>query len=192
VTPFFTSDLHFGHEAVIRFAGRPFSSTEEMDQALIDNWNATVKKKDSVFIIGDFSFHKGPVIEKIIKSLNGSKHLILGNHDKKRINDVHKKKFIWVKDLHTIKVPDLDVLGGNQLIALCHYPLLSWDRMHYGSWMLHGHCHGNMRYPFKGRILDVGVDAWGYKPVSYEQIKAKMVGVTPEFLDHHKEKYGEP
>lgn len=192
MTTFFTSDLHFGHEKIIGFAKRPFTSVEEMDQTLIKNWNQTVTDKDDIYIIGDFSFHKGSTTKLILNELNGNKFAVRGNHDIKRFNSDIKKRFIWVKDLHTIKIPDLDVLGGNQIIALCHYPLLTWDRVHYGSWMLHGHCHGNMRYPFKGRILDVGVDAWDYKPVSYEQIKAKMAEIQPEFLDHHKEKYGEP
>lgn len=191
MTTFFTSDLHFGHEKIIGFAKRPFKSVEWMDEALISKWNYTVRDTDDVFIIGDFSFHKPDKTEVILNFLNGNKYLIEGNHDHNWLRDRGRKRFNWVKIRHTIKVPDLDVLGGNQLIVLDHFPLLSWDRMHYGSWMLHGHCHGNMHYPFKGRIMDVGVDAWDYRPVSYEQIKEKMKGIKPEFLDHHKEKYGE-
>ena len=32
---FFTSDLHFGHENVLRFDDRPFASVEEMDAELV-------------------------------------------------------------------------------------------------------------------------------------------------------------
>ena len=45
---FFTSDLHLGHENCIRLCNRPFSSIEEMDETLIENWNHKVTGKDPV------------------------------------------------------------------------------------------------------------------------------------------------
>lgn len=50
---FFTSDLHFGHENVIKFDNRPFRSVEEMDAELISRWNNKVKKGDLVYVLGD-------------------------------------------------------------------------------------------------------------------------------------------
>jgi len=64
-------------------------------------------------------------------------------------------------------------------IVLSHYPYARWDRMHYGAWHLHAHCHG--RYQFQGKILDVGVDnAYGilgeYRPFSVNEIVEHMAG----------------
>lgn len=50
------SDMHFGHPNIIKYENRPFSSVEEMDAAIMNNWNATVGKDDKVFILGDVSF----------------------------------------------------------------------------------------------------------------------------------------
>ncbi|OUN81344.1 hypothetical protein B5G06_10770 [Flavonifractor sp. An52] len=50
---FFTSDLHLGHENCIRLCNRPFSSIEEMDETLIENWNRKITGKDTVYILGD-------------------------------------------------------------------------------------------------------------------------------------------
>ena len=50
---FFTSDLHFGHENVLRFDNRPFQTIEEMDEELIRRWNAKVGKGDLVYVLGD-------------------------------------------------------------------------------------------------------------------------------------------
>ena len=43
----FTSDLHLGHRAVINFQDRPFGTVEEMNEALIKNWNFLVAKNDT-------------------------------------------------------------------------------------------------------------------------------------------------
>lgn len=50
---YFTADTHFGHCNVIRFCDRPFASAEEMDEAMIQNWNERVTGNDTVYILGD-------------------------------------------------------------------------------------------------------------------------------------------
>ena len=39
---YYTADLHLGHANVIRHCDRPFRSVDEMDEALIRNWNSRV------------------------------------------------------------------------------------------------------------------------------------------------------
>ena len=51
---FYISDTHFGHFNAIDFDHRPFKTTEEMDEALIKNWQDTVQEEDNVYILGDF------------------------------------------------------------------------------------------------------------------------------------------
>ena len=83
---FFTSDLHFNHKNLLHLGqGRPFKTIEEHDEAIIQNWNSVVTKSDLVYILGDVSL--GCPQEKLIdyfKRLNGAKHLIIGNHDRKK------------------------------------------------------------------------------------------------------------
>lgn len=55
---YYISDLHFGHYNIMRFDNRPFNSVEEMDKALIDNWNSVVSEGDTVYILGDFCWLK--------------------------------------------------------------------------------------------------------------------------------------
>ena len=41
---FFVSDTHFNHTNIIKYCNRPFNNADEMDAALIKNWNAKVPK----------------------------------------------------------------------------------------------------------------------------------------------------
>jgi calcineurin-like phosphoesterase family protein len=86
MTTFFASDLHFGHtNAVEKFTrddGSPlrgFSTVEEMDETIIDNWNKTVSSNDRVFLLGDVVINKKYIHQA--GRLNGKKTLVLGNHD---------------------------------------------------------------------------------------------------------------
>ena len=54
---YYTGDLHFGHESVLKFDNRPFKDVVEMDRALIENWNSRITKNDQVYILGDLAFH---------------------------------------------------------------------------------------------------------------------------------------
>ena len=78
---FIISDTHFGHENIIKYCNRPFSSVEEMDEKMIKNWNETVSNNDVVLHLGDFGLGKKEYIASIVKRLNGKKILIMGNHD---------------------------------------------------------------------------------------------------------------
>jgi calcineurin-like phosphoesterase family protein len=172
---FFSSDAHFFHKAILKHCNRPFSSVEEMNQVMIERWNSVVGKKDQVMYLGDFSFGKLEQTIEILKQLNGYKFLIEGNHDRTLLK---KPEFVgqfgWVKPLHTIKVADNPSPSGSQTIVLCHYAMKVWDKSHYGSYMLHGHSHGNLLDDPNSLSFDIGVDAWDFYPVSFVQIEQKM------------------
>ena len=46
---FYIGDPHLGHEAIIRLCNRPFADVDEMDEAIISNWNSRVTNGDTVF-----------------------------------------------------------------------------------------------------------------------------------------------
>ena len=173
---FFTADTHFGHRAVLRYGRDCFADVEQMDAELIRRWNVLVPHDGHVFHLGDVSFRKTRETADILDQLKGRKYLIEGNHDK-GMAAVCKEFFEWVKPYHVLK------LDGVRAV-LCHYAFRSWDRMHYGTWNLHGHSHGNL--PLFGRQLDVGVDCWSYAPVSFAELRDAMAARPFESEDHHK------
>lgn len=168
---YFTSDLHFYHDNVIRFANRPFRDAEEMNRKLIERWNSRVTSQDDVYILGDVTM-KGPALaQEMLSCLKGRKYLVKGNHDhfveKKEFN---RSLFVWVKDYAEITVE-------NTRFILFHYPIEEWNGFFRESIHLHGHQHNHENYNFeqwkKGiRRYDVGVDANYMSPVSAEEIVA--------------------
>lgn len=69
---YFTSNLHLGHRGIISMQNRPFENIQEMNQILIQNYNAVVHKNDTVYILGDISHHL-PMdrANELISRLNG-------------------------------------------------------------------------------------------------------------------------
>jgi calcineurin-like phosphoesterase family protein len=171
--PFFTADLHLGHANAIKYCNRPFTSTHEMNASLIANWNAVINETDDVFLVGDVSFSGPDQTCNMLKSMHGKKFLVAGNHDARlRRRKEFADCFEWVKDYHELFVQDKDAPGGRQLIVLCHFPMLSWNHSNHGSWMVHGHCHGNLNNAATGmKRHDCGVDPNQYFPIRYTDLK---------------------
>lgn len=178
VNIWFTSDLHFGHKNIIKFCNRPWETTEEMDEALIANWNSVVGEKDIVFDLGDFAFATNGRWKELIQRLNGKHYLILGNHDITRWpGDKTMELFDRVEQQMIIYI-------DNRCIYLNHYPYLcyggSWKNPERAVWQLYGHVHTcpnssgaddeRMIYKFPYQY-DVGVDNNNYMPVSWNQVK---------------------
>lgn len=178
----FTSDLHFGHELVIKYANRPFISLDEMHEELIKRWNSKVCKDDTIYILGDMSFLPHKEFEPIAKQLNGNKILIIGNHDKYSIGQYAKYGFTAYHEC-------LISLCGKR-VRLSHFPYaLPWykkpfafkselrfmDRRPHkikGEILLHGHTHTKKKVI--NNMIHVGVDAWNYAPISEGQIESLM------------------
>lgn len=175
---FFTSDTHFNHKAIIEYCNRPFSSVEEMNEKLIENWNAKVPKDGIVFHLGDFFFGGSGVFHELIGRLNGKIYLCAGNHDRHNwktgfnnfIEDISYQYFIKVE---------------SDKILLTHFPLLCFPHA-YGNyetpyWNLFGHVHSGpfssgednkrLYYLFPTQY-DVGVDNNVFTPISYFEVKS--------------------
>ena len=166
---YFTSDLHFCHENIIRHTNRSFRNAEEMNQTLIKNWNQIVSAGDEIYILGDFTM-KGPEIAmELLSQLKGKKHLILGNHDRFAKNSGFEQTlFASIREY-------AEVTYQNTRFILFHYPILEWNAFFRGSVHLHGHQHNHEDYNLRNRqegVLryDVGVDANQMAPISAEKI----------------------
>lgn len=131
------ADTHFGHEKILQMDSRPFSSVDEMDSTLIENWNSRVSEEDSVYVLGDAFWGKETHCIEIMEQLRGHKHLIQGNHN--RI--AGRLGTYW----ESIKPYD-EIIDCGRTVVLSHYPRMFYNGQKFGAVMLHGHVHKTNRW----------------------------------------------
>ena len=173
---FFTSDTHFQHEGVIRFSRRPFGSVEEMDAALVRNWQAVVTDEDVVYHLGDVAWKWNRSTRDLLGRLPGTKHLLVGNHDHRGT----RNSPVWasVQPYAELKLDQPD--GDRRLVVLCHYPFAAWRDSHKGAINLYGHLHGIL--PASPQQMDVGVDCTGYAPIALPDVLARLAKLAEDDL----------
>jgi calcineurin-like phosphoesterase family protein len=179
---FFTADWHLDDMEVISLNRRPFSSIEEMNNTLISNCNKVAGEDDQIIHLGDFCIYgkkngidnskTNPV--NYIKQINGTFINVKGNHD-----DNNKVKSLC-DSLRTS-------LGKKFLSVSCsHYP--SYDlrsNVIAGDVHLCGHVHRKFKYMIDSvnQVLNinVGVDVWGYTPVSEDKLIEYIIKVMKSY-----------
>ncbi|MCM1260623.1 MAG: phosphoesterase [Staphylococcus sp.] len=147
------ADFHFGHHKIIEYCNRPFKNTTEMNNTLIKNFNNVVGKNDVVFILGDLSWLNRKSTTQIVKSLNGFKYLIKGNHDRKGNQYYRDMGFMEVYD-HPIFL--------NKNVVLSHEPINIKDAKIIN---IHGHTHHLDSGFGNGNNISVSVEKTNYRPV---------------------------
>lgn len=191
---FFTSDWHIGHKNVLIFDKRPFDSIEEMHETLIKRYNSTVPENGVCYFLGDMGA-KADEVRPIIDQLNGTKVLIVGNHDKGVFSGYNAGFDVCLYSGH--------FFVGEDKVTMSHCPLLgvfredvtafgstvieNWHgetrQKHQrsalkdeGQFHLHGHGHARKgkegSHIILGRQYDIGVCGNNYTPVSLSTIES--------------------
>jgi len=172
---FFTSDTHFGHQPEFLWKPRGFSSVEEMDEAIIENWNKVVKSTDIVYHLGDTILNDNANGLECFKRLNGQIFLIYGNHDTNARRNLlftddctrHKMLGGWYAWL---------IKYGKLSIYMSHYPTLTanYDEKHFSQHVLslHGHTHQRTNWldPKNPFLYHVGLDSHNNTPVHIDEV----------------------
>lgn len=177
---FLVSDTHFSHFGVCKFTRsdgvtplRPWDTPEEMDEAMVEKWNAVVKPHDKVYHLGDVAMKEKHL--DIMHRLNGDKVLIRGNHD---IFDMkhYAKHFRDIRGCH--------VLDG---LIMSHIPLHPESMGRFGC-NIHGHTHANqvmLNGEIDPRYFCVCVEQTNFEPISFDLVKELIVkqGGTVGFIE---------
>ena len=175
---FFTSDPHFDDPRLNLF-GRDilFDTARQVDNHIIKRWNKTVSQEDEVFVLGDAALSKKG-LQKFSR-LNGKKILIKGNYDEpetakyKVSGKLLRKYFDFVVDTGEIEITLID--GTKETVFLNHFPTLCKKDM----FNITGHIHG--LWKVQRNMINVGLDAWHFTPVSEERIAFQINGIRNHY-----------
>ncbi len=173
MTTFVCADMHLGHRGIVNFLRpngekeRPWTDVEEMNEALIANWNSVVRPKDTVIVLGDFVINRSAL--PLAARLNGTKELVMGNHDTMRAEEY----LVYFKKLHGVKVFDDYVMS--------HIPLHPASVIPRYKMNIHGHLHskevGVYNDVMQGsrevddRYYCVSMENIDYTPIVWEKLK---------------------
>jgi calcineurin-like phosphoesterase family protein len=162
---FVISDSHFGHAGILAFKRpdgtslRDFASVEEMDEHMIDRWNAVVRPQDHVYHLGDVAM-KRTCIETVVRC-NGHKRLVRGNHDVYKTKDYLK----FFDEVYGSRV-----LDG---IIFTHIPIHTESLGRFKA-NVHGHVHASPQGHFGPMYYNVSAEAIDYTPVALEDLKMRL------------------
>ncbi|MBQ7796436.1 MAG: metallophosphoesterase [Lachnospiraceae bacterium] len=177
---YYTADLHFGYEELIKKGKRPmFPDVETMNRELIRRWNDRVTEEDEVYIVGDLAYRGYHEVGQYLAQLKGKKHFIIGNHDDAWLQEMKHPEDYFLSIDHLCYLKD-----GERPVTLCHYPLCEWPGSEPVSaeigYMIHGHIHNNPDHTaYKvvkafgmKRLLNCGVDMNDFRPVTFDELVA--------------------
>jgi calcineurin-like phosphoesterase family protein len=180
----FGSDFHLHHKMLWKKYRSQFSSIQEMDEYIINTIKEKLKPGDIFYFLGDlcWTLQSGRDFFNVFPR-NVHFHFIEGNHDHKFIKKF-KKEFprIHIWTIKNIKVE-------NQAITCCHYPMLSWNKSHYGAWQIFGHHHSDgVNFYLRGKQMNVCLDVIGFDKViiSFDEVQ-KYMETRPDNWDLIKE-----
>ena len=186
---FITSDLHLSHNNIWKpdYASRPVSSTEEMNEMLISNWNEVVSQNDTVYVLGDVCMGKIAESLPLCDLLQGHKVLVFGNHDRmfrpKNDNQFHK----WMTEYSQYFESITNEMVWNDRLLFNHFPYtgdhtpevryLEERPVNQGLWLCHGHTH-QKEFVSGPRQIHIGVDASiaDYAPIPMDLVISTIQG----------------
>ena len=163
-----TSDTHFDHFNIIRFAGRPFKDLVNMNSHMLDMWIRTVQEEDTIYFLGDFAFGPDSSDDRIaqyLSLLSGNVKFLIGNHDEPRFGKgveqiIKDYKF----DIEVIPAKTQITVEG-QVFQLSHYGIKTHEK-EKDIIYLNGHYHSQFKFTkmhdsIQGRKYDIGIDMYG-------------------------------
>ena len=171
---YLSSDFHFCHDREFIYKPRGFNTIEEMNRAIIENWNNVVTEDDDGYILGDIMLKDNEVGAELLCQLHGRLHIVLGNHDTTTREQIYRESPNVVEVAEAIKIK-----YNKHHFFMCHYPTMTGnlekEALTQMTLNLHGHTHSKEHFyndiPY---MYNVAVDAHRCKPVLIDKVIEEM------------------
>ncbi len=198
----FTSDLHLGHNKPFIIGPRDYATISEAVAHTRKTIYDELKSDDILFNLGDAVVGAGDqsmaYANEIVNFPCKHQYYIWGNHNAgmQQLYDAEIARLGLAADdveLYPLTLPNgrftflghyAEIFVNSQPVVLAHYPIASWNHMSKGGWMLHGHCHRNLKDDTSLHRLDVGWD-WKKRLVSWEDVERELAPRKTKAVDHH-------
>ena len=198
----FTADLHVGHNKPFIINPRQYTTIDEAMTHTRETIYGQLRPDDILFNLGDAVIGAG---EKTMEYANeianfpcGHQYFIWGNHNAgmQQLYDNELQRLGLVPgevDLYPLTLPNgrftflghyAEIYVDSVPVVMSHYPLASWNHMSKGSYMLHGHCHRNLKDEPTLKRLDLGWD-WKRRLVTWEEVDRELKNRKVVYPDHH-------
>lgn len=180
----FYSDPHFGHKNIIRYCNRPFADVNHMTEELIKRYNEAIGPEDAVLWLGDCAFCSTGRFKDIMDRLNGSKLLVIGNHD--------RSPAVMASAGFDLVMEECFMVIAGRTCRIKHFPYVNAEPLECqvadryadkrpprvpGEVLIHGHTHQSTS--LVGNMVHVGVDSWDWRPAPYEEVARLVAQARP-------------
>jgi len=191
---YFTSDTHFGHRNILAYCDRPYLDVDNMNADLVDRAAAKLADGGELWHLGDVALGNLDSTLAHLGRIPADVTLVAGNHDRCHpCNGARSARFVDIyrercRLANLVLTSTTTTLSTGLTVTVCHFPyadpaatgledrhgriikdqFAAWRAPNNGAWLLCGHVHGSWRQ--RGRMINVGVDAWGGDPVSEAKI----------------------
>ena len=196
----FISDLHLGHDKPFILNPRGYANINEAYDKTFDALKV-IGPNDIVFNLGDAVVGAGinsiELARRLINIPCKTHYFVWGNHNSglNRIYEEERNKQYFADDVEIYPITPIGtnfMFVGNYLevnidgiyVTLSHFPIASWNHISKGGYMIHGHCHRNLKDDLTLKRLDIGWD-WKTRPIGWEEIKTELQNRKTISVDHH-------
>ena len=161
---YFTSDWHLGEDRIgingkPNLFYRPFDSIRTQNDTIVRNFRNVFNDGDVLWHLGDVLYDKEDIyrLEDLKHFYPNSKfHLIIGNYD--------EGKMAYLDRVFDSIQHEAEIEVKGKKYYLNHYP----SKCVSAEFAITGHIHG--LWKVQKNMINVGVDAWHFKPVSEDEL----------------------
>jgi calcineurin-like phosphoesterase family protein len=162
---FIIANCQFGRSGVIRPNNRPFGNVQDMNDEMVQRWNAVVKPEDTVIHLGNFAWDP-TTAEEMFEDLNFNQLLLLPAEHDSAILELQAAGGLPTN----VKVVNYIFEQNNLNATFSYWPMLEWPSKSKGGYLFHGYYNKKYKSDHKKKMINMATEFWNYTPQNINSI----------------------